>query len=236
MFSLKQAGVALLLVTLTVWLQCGGVAALVPWIRRSVAGDIHKLGPFHTAALGRAIDNTDGRSALVRDSVVGGLLSVGLLLVLGLCVLLFGKQLHDRWLWRCDPAIEVAHVGPPREHDGGVDVRNIGKSSVCHRHAAHRQRGVILLQAQRKLLQARAELRNAQTAPQQGLVQMRRRAEAGVVVPNVWQVSAPVTSKLTTDTERLTRSLHGTDTACRHRLMISLYWYAVSVLGSALSS
>jgi voltage-gated potassium channel len=50
MIFLQQAGIALLLVALTLWLQCGGIAALITWVR-TVAADIHKLWPFHIAAL-----------------------------------------------------------------------------------------------------------------------------------------------------------------------------------------
>ena len=51
MFPLHQLGATLLLVTLTVWLECGGIARLITWARRAVAGDIHKLGTFRSAAL-----------------------------------------------------------------------------------------------------------------------------------------------------------------------------------------
>ena len=51
MLLLHQLGTALLLITLTVWLECGGIARLITWARRAVAGDIHKLGPFRSAAL-----------------------------------------------------------------------------------------------------------------------------------------------------------------------------------------
>ncbi len=46
-----QAGTALLLVTLTIWLQCGGIAMLITWARGAVTGDIQKLGPFRSAVL-----------------------------------------------------------------------------------------------------------------------------------------------------------------------------------------
>jgi voltage-gated potassium channel len=42
---------AVLLIILTLWLQCGGLVALIFWVRRVVAGDLHKLGPFRSAAL-----------------------------------------------------------------------------------------------------------------------------------------------------------------------------------------
>ena len=47
----QQAGAAFLLVTLTLWLQSAGSAALIAWVRPAVAGDIHKLGPLHSTAL-----------------------------------------------------------------------------------------------------------------------------------------------------------------------------------------
>ena len=46
-----QAGAAFLLVTLTLLLQCGGLAVLVAWARRALASEIQKLGPFRSAAL-----------------------------------------------------------------------------------------------------------------------------------------------------------------------------------------
>jgi voltage-gated potassium channel len=44
-------GAAFLLIILTLWLQCGGLVALIFWVRRVVAGDLHSLGPFRSAAL-----------------------------------------------------------------------------------------------------------------------------------------------------------------------------------------
>jgi voltage-gated potassium channel len=51
MLFAQQATAALLLVMLTLWLQCGGIALLIPRVRRALAGHIHTFGPFHTAAL-----------------------------------------------------------------------------------------------------------------------------------------------------------------------------------------
>ncbi len=51
MLLLHQLGAAFLLVTITLWLQCGGIAVLITWVRRAVAGDIHQLGQFRSAAL-----------------------------------------------------------------------------------------------------------------------------------------------------------------------------------------
>jgi hypothetical protein len=51
MHLVHQLGVAFLLVTITLWLQCGGIATLITWARRALAGDVHKFGPYRSAAL-----------------------------------------------------------------------------------------------------------------------------------------------------------------------------------------
>jgi voltage-gated potassium channel len=51
MALVRQIGTAFLLLILTLWLQCGGIAALITWLRRSVVGGIHMLGPFHASVL-----------------------------------------------------------------------------------------------------------------------------------------------------------------------------------------
>lgn len=51
MVLIRQIGTAFLLLILTLWLQCGGIAALITWLRRAVAGEIHMLGPFHASVL-----------------------------------------------------------------------------------------------------------------------------------------------------------------------------------------
>jgi voltage-gated potassium channel len=51
MIFIHQFGAAFLVVTLTMWLQCAAIAALITWARGAVAGDIHKLGPLHSTVL-----------------------------------------------------------------------------------------------------------------------------------------------------------------------------------------
>jgi hypothetical protein len=46
-----EISTAVLLILLTLWLQCGGLAALIFWARRVVARDLHRLGLFRSAAL-----------------------------------------------------------------------------------------------------------------------------------------------------------------------------------------
>jgi voltage-gated potassium channel len=42
---------AVLLVLLTLWLHCGGLVALIFWVRRALAADPHRLRPFRSTAL-----------------------------------------------------------------------------------------------------------------------------------------------------------------------------------------
>jgi len=47
----QQAVAAILLVLLTLFLQCVGVATLITWLRRVAARGLHDLRMFHSAAL-----------------------------------------------------------------------------------------------------------------------------------------------------------------------------------------
>jgi voltage-gated potassium channel len=47
---MSQIGAAFFLVTLTLWLHCGGLVALITWVRRT-ASDIHRMRPVRSAVL-----------------------------------------------------------------------------------------------------------------------------------------------------------------------------------------
>ena len=49
--SLHRIGAELPLITLTLWLQSAGIAALVAWIRRMLEGDARHMGAIRSAAL-----------------------------------------------------------------------------------------------------------------------------------------------------------------------------------------
>ncbi len=51
MIWLQQIGAAVLLVVLTLCLQCAGIAALISWLRTVASDDIHKVRMSHSAAL-----------------------------------------------------------------------------------------------------------------------------------------------------------------------------------------
>ena len=47
----RETCAAAVLIILTLWLQCGGIATLITWFRVAVAGDTDKFGLFRTAVL-----------------------------------------------------------------------------------------------------------------------------------------------------------------------------------------
>jgi voltage-gated potassium channel len=51
MILFNQVAAALLLLSLTLCLQCAGVATLVEWLKRVLTRDIHKHGPVYSATL-----------------------------------------------------------------------------------------------------------------------------------------------------------------------------------------
>jgi hypothetical protein len=103
---------AVLLVLLTLWLQCGGLVALIFWVRRALAADPHRLRPFRSTRTGGATHSCGDRFARSINSVLGRLLSLALPTVVGICCLLLGRQLCHRGVWRRSPAVQLAHVGP----------------------------------------------------------------------------------------------------------------------------
>jgi voltage-gated potassium channel len=51
MILFNQGAAAVLLLSLTLCLQCAGVIALIEWLKRVLARDIHKHGPVYSATL-----------------------------------------------------------------------------------------------------------------------------------------------------------------------------------------
>jgi len=80
------------------------------------------------------------RSARNCYSAVGELLSLALLSVLGICILLLGEQLCDRWIRGCGPSIKVATARAARKHGRHADVRSLHWTSICGGHSSGRRR------------------------------------------------------------------------------------------------
>jgi voltage-gated potassium channel len=51
MALIREIGIALRTVIVTLWLQSAGLAALIHWVRRTLATDTHRLGPVRSAVL-----------------------------------------------------------------------------------------------------------------------------------------------------------------------------------------
>ena len=138
-----QASAAVALIALSLWLQSGGMAALIGWARTSLGPDTHKLEPLRAAVL------------MVRFTTA--------IIALHVLQILLWASFY-RWL--CLPLWESAfyfstasyttvgsrdvvlpHVADPRS--GGkcrwrLDVRAVRKLPVCHGDQACTGRGAIL--------------------------------------------------------------------------------------------
>jgi voltage-gated potassium channel len=51
MTLIREIGIAVGIVIITLWLQSVGFAALIHWVRHALAGDVHRLGPIRSATL-----------------------------------------------------------------------------------------------------------------------------------------------------------------------------------------
>jgi len=146
MALVREIGIAVRIVIITLWLQSAGIAALIHWVRHALASDANRLGPFRSAVLySCAAHGRGNRSTWSIDSILGELLSLALLLVLGVCPLLLGQQLCHRVLWRRSPTVKLGHARAAGEHHWRLDVRNIGERTVSDNHSARPPRCAILL-------------------------------------------------------------------------------------------
>jgi voltage-gated potassium channel len=51
MALVREIGIAVRIVIITLWLQSAGIAALIHWVRHALASDANRLGPFRSAVL-----------------------------------------------------------------------------------------------------------------------------------------------------------------------------------------
>jgi hypothetical protein len=51
MILIREIGIAVGIVIITLWLQSAGLAALIHWVRHALASNAHRLGPLRSAVL-----------------------------------------------------------------------------------------------------------------------------------------------------------------------------------------
>jgi voltage-gated potassium channel len=51
MALIREIGIAVCIVIITLWLQSAWLAALIHWVRHALASDAHRLGPFRSTVL-----------------------------------------------------------------------------------------------------------------------------------------------------------------------------------------
>ena len=135
MIVFHQVAAAVVLLVLTLWLQCAGVAALIEWLRRVAARDIYRLGSVRSAAL--VVQSTVAIIILFGDSSMGELLPDALFSVMGNCVLLLGDELLDSRIWRCGAPVPMATFRAAGKHDRRPHVGSIGLPVIRTSHSAH---------------------------------------------------------------------------------------------------
>ena len=90
-----QAAAAVLLLILTLWLQCAGVAALIEWLKRLMARGIYKFGSIRAAAL---VMQTTVAMIVLHSLVIllwAGFYRLRCFSSWEVAILLFGKHLCD---------------------------------------------------------------------------------------------------------------------------------------------
>ena len=99
MILFDQIAAAVLLVSLTVCLQCAGTVALIEWLKRVLAKNIYKHGPGYAATL--VVKSTLAIVILqgLAHSSLGQFLPDALLPVMGACLLLLRDQLFHCGIW-----------------------------------------------------------------------------------------------------------------------------------------
>src|SRR5271157_1160983 len=93
MILFNQVAAAVLLLSLTLCLQCAGVTTLIEWLKRVLTRDIHKHGPIHSATL------------VVKSMVA-------IVILHGLVILLWASFYRTR----CFPSWELAFYFSPRSY------------------------------------------------------------------------------------------------------------------------
>ncbi len=89
MILFKEVAAAVLLLSLTLCLQCAGMIMLIEWLKRVLTTNSHKHGPGYAANL--VVKSTIAtllNSARPRDSSLGQFLQDALLPLMGACLLL----------------------------------------------------------------------------------------------------------------------------------------------------
>lgn len=134
----RQASAAVVLVMLTLSLQCGGMAAVIAWARPSFAPHVLKLGAIRSAMLMMRLMTAFIGLRLLDILLWTCFFSLALFSIMGIFHLLLDKQLCHRWLWRCRSSSSMADVGSGGKRHRRTDVRVVGELPVRHREQASR--------------------------------------------------------------------------------------------------
>ena len=101
MILFNQVAAAALLLSLTLCLQCAGVAALIEWLKRVLTRDTHNFRPIHAAAL---VVKSSVAVIVLHGFVIllwAGWYRLRCFSVVGPCLLLLREHLHHSRMCGC---------------------------------------------------------------------------------------------------------------------------------------
>jgi hypothetical protein len=126
MALIREIGIAVRIVIITLWLQSAGLAALIHWVRHALASDAHRLGPFRSAVL------------VVRLTAAVIVLHGVLILFWASCyrrlcfsswesALYFSASSYATVGYGGSPTVKLAHARAAGEHHWRLDLRHVGE-------------------------------------------------------------------------------------------------------------
>ena len=127
----RQAGAAVFLVTLTLSMQCAGIALLISWARASIERRIARLSSLNAAVLMIRFSTLVIVLRFLQISVWAVFYRWYCFSVVGVLVLLLCHQLLHRRLWGCRLTRSFPSTRAGRECHRRVDVWHLCKWPRC---------------------------------------------------------------------------------------------------------
>src|SRR5260370_3288835 len=111
MIFIRQTSAAVVLVTLTLSLQCAGMAVVIAWARPRFAPEVLRLGAIRSAILVMRLMTAFIGLHLLEIVLWAGFYRWLCFTSWESAFLLLGCQLCDRWLRRCRSSVDLADLG-----------------------------------------------------------------------------------------------------------------------------
>lgn len=138
-----QALAATILSTLTLAVECAGMAVLIHLAQAYFARGVKTKSLWHTAVLMIRFTSMTILLHLLQILLWTAFYPRAMLPIVGILLLFLGDQLLHRGVRRHCPSASLATAWTGRGDHGCFDVWNFRKCAVCHCGAANRKRGTV---------------------------------------------------------------------------------------------